>query len=100
MGERGPERAARIEAALRGAFAPELLRVHDESRRHRGHAGAAEGRGHFRVQIVAEAFAGKSRVDRHRSVYAALAREFESEIHALAVHAYTPAEWRARGGRA
>ncbi len=97
MGGRGHGRVERIEQALRAAFRPEWLRVHDESERHRGHAGAADGRGHFRVEIVAESFEGRGRLERHRSVYGALERELETEIHALAVHAYTPAEWRARG---
>jgi BolA protein len=91
---------ARIEAALRAAFEPERLRVHDESHLHRGHAGARDGRGHFRVEIVSAAFAGRGRLDRHRAVYGALALELEREIHALAVHAFTPDEWRARGERA
>ncbi len=94
--ELGAERAGRIEAALRTAFAPVELDIEDESHKHRGHAGAADGRGHFRVHIVAAAFAGKPSVQRHRMVYAALGAQMQTDIHALAVRAETPEE---RAGR-
>ena len=86
----GVERARRIEAALRRAFDPVVLEIEDESHKHRGHAGAADGRGHFRVHIVSAAFAGKSSVQRHRMVYAALADQLKTDIHALALRAETP----------
>ena len=84
----------RIEAALRAELAPVHLEIEDESHRHRGHAGAADGRGHFRVHVVSESFAGEGRLQRHRRVYAALAGLLETDIHALSVHAQTPQEWR------
>lgn len=81
-----------IEARLTETFAPERLEVIDESHLHAGHAGAREGgESHFRVRIVSAAFAGKSRVERHRLVNAALAAELEGPIHALAIHADAPA---------
>jgi BolA family transcriptional regulator, general stress-responsive regulator len=92
--EIGAERARRIEAALREAFAPLTLEIEDESHKHRGHAGAADGRGHFRVHIVAAAFAGKTRVQRHRMVYVALGAQLETDIHALAIRAESPQEQR------
>lgn len=85
-------RVERIEAALRTAFAPQLLEVEDDSHRHAGHAGARDGRGHFNVSIVSEAFAGKAPLARHRAVYAALGEMMQSDIHALAIKAQTPAE--------
>jgi BolA protein len=93
MAEAG-DRARRIEAALRAAFAPDHLEVEDESHRHRGHAGAADGRGHFRVRIVARRFSGEGRLARHRMVYAALGAELESDVHALSVQAFAPDEWK------
>ena len=87
-------RAQRIERKLRAALAPERIEVVDESRLHRGHPGAASGGGHFRVEIVAGAFAGAGRLRRHRMVYEALGDEMGAEIHALAVVALTPAEDR------
>ena len=86
------KRVAMIEAALRAALAPEQLEVHDESHRHRGHAGAADGRGHFRVRIVSPHFSGETRLARHRLVYAALGAELEREVHALAIQALAPEE--------
>lgn len=83
----------RIYDALQEAFGPIRLEVHDESARHAGHSGARPGGGtHFRVVIVSPAFEGKSRLDRHRSVNAALDREFRDGLHALAVTALTPNE--------
>ena len=85
-------RVERIEAALRTAFAPQHLQVEDDSHRHAGHAGARDGRGHFNVAIVSDAFAGKSPLARHRAVYAALGQMMQTDIHALAIKAQTPAE--------
>jgi BolA protein len=89
----------RIEAALRARFAPERIEVVDESAQHAGHAGAREhGGGHFAVTIVSAAFDGRSAVERHRMVYAALADEMRGAVHALALTTRTPAEWDARRG--
>lgn len=83
---------------LQAAFAPDSLRIVDESYLHAGHAGAnASGVGsHFRVRIVADGFAGVSRVQRHRMVYDAVREEGAGElgcgIHALAVSALAPSE--------
>lgn len=86
------ERLSRIEAALRQAFAPEELRVEDESHLHAGHAGARSGRGHFRVRITAETFRDQKLLARHRAVYDALGDMMQTDIHALAVHARAPGE--------
>lgn len=85
-------RAERIEAALAGAFAPRSLEVVDDSARHAGHAGARDGRGHFNVDIVSEAFAGLAPIARHRAVYAALGEMMTTDIHALSIRARTPGE--------
>jgi BolA protein len=82
-----------IKQKLTNAFAPESLRVEDESHRHEGHAGhRPSGETHFRVYIVAEAFRGKSRIERHRMINATLAGELAGGIHALAIHARAPGE--------
>ena len=81
----------RITAKLNAAFAPIALNVIDESSQHQGHAGAsADGESHFRVQIVAKAFRGKSRVEQHRMINAALAEELKERVHALAIEAAAP----------
>ncbi len=78
---------------LTGAFAPESLRVEDESHQHEGHAGHRPGgESHFRVHIVADAFKGKSRIERHRMINQTLAAELSGSIHALALHAFAPGE--------
>ena len=82
-----------ITRKLNEAFAPEILSVEDESERHRGHGGWREGgETHFRVRIVSAAFAGKSRVERHRMVNDALAEELRAGVHALAIEARAPGE--------
>ncbi len=83
----------RITQKLTEAFAPQQLKVIDESHQHHGHGGWREGgETHFRVDIVSEAFAGKSRLERHRLVNAALAQELADRVHALAIAAKAPGE--------
>ncbi|MDY0023114.1 BolA family protein [Arenimonas caeni] len=86
------QRPAAIRAALEAALAPEALEIVDESHKHAGHAGARDGRGHFRVDIVSAAFAGVLPLARHRKVYAALGTLMETDIHALSIHARAPGE--------
>jgi BolA protein len=82
-----------ITEKLTEAFKPQSLRVEDESHKHEGHAGHRPGgETHYRVYIVSEAFRGKSRIERHRLINAALARELEGGVHALALHASAPGE--------
>lgn len=81
----------RITKKLSESFAPAALQVIDESHHHAGHSGSrADGESHFRVVIVAEAFRGKSRVEQHRMVNAALAEELKERVHALAIQASAP----------
>jgi BolA protein len=83
--------AERIVSALEEAFRPASLNVVDESHLHKGHAGhRPEGETHFRVRIASTAFAGKSRVEAHRMVNAALADEFARGLHALAIETSVP----------
>ena len=86
------ERMALIRARLDAAFAPESLEIIDDSHRHAGHAGAKDGRGHFRVRIVSERFVGTKTLERHRMVYAALGSLMQTDIHALSVTALGPDE--------
>ena len=80
------------------AFAPARLKVVDESHLHAGHAGHRPGgETHFSVYIVADAFAGKSRLERHRMVNDALSNELAGGVHALAIHAAAPGEAAAGG---
>jgi BolA protein len=92
---------AAIEHKLRQAFSPERLVVINESHLHGGHHhadsdhhGTFDGTGetHFRVRIVSAAFAGKSRVERHRAVNDLLAQELKAGVHALAIEPAAPGE--------
>lgn len=86
------ERVVAIDRRLRDAFAPEALEVEDDSAAHAGHVGARSGKGHFNVLIVAESFAGKPPLARHRMVYEALGELMHTDIHALSVKALAPDE--------
>lgn len=86
-------RAAEIERKLTEGLNPTRLAVVDESCHHEGHGGwRPEGETHFRVEIVAESFAGKSRVDRQRQVYALIGEELKTGLHALALTTLAPGE--------
>jgi BolA family transcriptional regulator, general stress-responsive regulator len=74
------------------SLAPSVLELEDDSALHAGHAGARSGGGHYRLTIVAAAFAGKNTVARHRMIYAALGDMMRKEIHALAIQARSPEE--------
>ena len=91
--------AHRIRDKLTHALAPERLEIVDESARHAGHAGARHaaaagrhGETHFRVEIVAAAFAGMGRIERQRTVYGILAAELAEGVHALSLVTLTPDE--------
>ena len=80
-----------IEQKLNAALEPAYLEVVDESSNHsRGQET------HFKVTVAAQAFTGQRLIARHRQVNAALAAELAGPVHALAIHTYTPDEWRAR----
>jgi BolA protein len=87
----------RMEAKLTAAFAPQFLKVVDESHKHAGHAGHDGGAGHggethFRVQMISPEFSGKTRIERHRAVNMLLADEISGGVHALALEIKAPGE--------
>jgi BolA protein len=83
----------RIEQVLTEAFSPQALEIKDDSALHAGHSGAPDGgESHFTVTIMSEAFAGKSRIERHRLVNTALAAELAGPVHALVIKAQAPGE--------
>ena len=85
---RSLEMRQRLEQALR-VHAADII---DESHLHVGHAGARDGRGHFRLVICSEDFAGLSPIQRHRLVYQAMGDLMQTDIHALTIDARTPGE--------
>ena len=86
------QRIESFDQDLRKAFQVQSLVIDDESHLHAGHAGAASGGGHFKLEIVAPEFKGLNLVARHRAVYAALNRHIPREIHALTIVALAPDE--------
>ena len=93
------ERVALIRSKLQAAFDPEELDVVDDSRRHAGHAGARDGRGHFNVRILSREFSGKRTVERHQMVYAALGQLMQTDIHALGLVALSPDDSESSKGK-
>jgi len=84
-----------IEQKLTRALTPTRLAVIDQSAEHAGHMGHpghGHGETHFRVEVVSEAFAGKSRVERNRMIYGLLAEELAGGVHALSMSTQTPEE--------
>lgn len=87
-----------MEMKLTEGLSPSHLDIEDQSQRHIGHAGHRPGgESHFRIEVVSRAFAGKSRVERHRLVNTLLAEELAGSVHALALSTLTPEEFDALG---
>lgn len=74
-----------------GVLAAQSITIEDESHRHAGHAGAKDG-GHYKLDIVSAAFAGKNMMARHRLIYAAAGDLMRGRIHALSIRAMAPEE--------
>jgi BolA protein len=86
------DRQALIRKELEKNFQPTELLIKDQSQLHAGHEGARDGKGHFDVTIVSQAFDGVNRLQRHRMVYDALSQLIETDIHALRIKAFAPSE--------
>jgi BolA family transcriptional regulator, general stress-responsive regulator len=89
-----PTRAERIRSQLQRELHTDQVELIDDSHLHAGHAGARDGRGHFRVRVVSEDFAGLKTLQRHQLVYRALGELMQTDIHALGITALTPADAR------
>ncbi len=85
-----------IEDKINTEFSPQHLEVENESHKHRSGTGAS----HFRLVIVSQVFEGLRLIARHRKVNTLLADELATEVHALALHTFTPQEWSERGEKA
>ena len=86
------QRLDAIRQRIEHSLQPEQLSVEDEGHLHIGHEGAKDGRGHFRVMVVSEAFEGLTMIQRHRAIYEALGDLMTTDIHALAIDAYSSNE--------
>jgi len=76
---------------------PESIKSGIEARLATEHVEVVGDGQHFQALIVSPAFDGKSRIQRHQMVYAALGDRMREEIHALSMQTLTPAEWNAQG---
>jgi BolA protein len=88
------DRAWRIRSTLQQALHTSRVELIDDSHLHAGHAGARDGRGHFRVRVVSADFAGLRTLQRHQLVYRSLGALMQTDIHALSIEALTPDEAR------
>ena len=84
------DRISLIRERLTSALQPTHLEIIDESHLHAGHAGARDGRGHFRVRINSPHFDNLRTLERHRLVYQALGSLMDTDIHALSIE-FAPA---------
>jgi BolA family transcriptional regulator, general stress-responsive regulator len=82
----------RLRQLVQDALLPVALDVQDDSAAHRGHAGARDGKGHYRMRIVSARFTGLRALERHRLVNQLVGELFRSEVHALAIEALAPEE--------
>lgn len=86
-------RAERIQTEIKTHLTPAYFDIANESHQHAGN----QPDSHFRLVIVSTKFCGESLLARHRQVQNLLAQERETGLHALALHTYTPEEWRSKG---
>lgn len=84
----------KIHHKLTSEFTPTFLQIENESHKHSSGKGAES---HFKVTIVSPFFDEMRTLARHRAIYASLAYELANGVHALALHTYTPEEWREAG---
>jgi BolA protein len=87
-----PSRVERIRGQLQSALATDDIEVVDDSHLHAGHAGAREGKGHYRVRIVSPRFEGLRTLQRHQLVYRTLEGMMQTDIHSLSIVALAPEE--------
>jgi BolA protein len=82
-------RVEMIKKQLSACYAPTKLNIIDDSAKHAGHQSAGS-KGHFTVEIEAEAFRDKTLIQRHRMIFGSLKDLMESDIHALSIKADAP----------
>jgi BolA protein len=84
------ERLEEMQSRLQAQLQPVSMEVIDEGHMHVGHAGAKDGRGHFRLRIVSARFTGQSMMQCHRVIYGIMGELMQTDIHALAIEASAP----------
>ena len=89
MNDVNMSRIERIRAHVEAALQPEHIVLDDQSAQHAG----TRSESHFKLVVVASCFEGLTQVKRHQMVYQPLQAEFDSGLHALALHTFSPKEW-------
>ena len=79
---------------LKQLFSPTVLELTDESHKHVGHPETMKTREKlWDLLIVSKKFEGKTLLERHSALYAALRIGKNEEIHGITIRAHSPAEW-------
>ena len=99
VSERSQKTKEKIEQIIKTVFHPLHIDIEDETWRHAGHAGAAQGGGHFNLVLVSDQFEGVNLLERNRKVFSALQEEMEENIHALSIKVFSASEWDKNQGR-
>lgn len=90
------ERENLIKASLEKAFDIDFILLENESHMH---SVPANSETHFKLVLVSSDFEGKRKVARHQAVYAEVSSLMEQGLHALALHLYSPSEWKEQGDK-
>jgi BolA protein len=83
------QRMSKMRQLLEDSLSPSELLIQDDSHLHAGHAGSQSGLGHFTVKVKSEKFEGLLPLKRHQLVYQSLGDMMKTDIHALAIKAYS-----------
>jgi BolA family transcriptional regulator, general stress-responsive regulator len=87
------DRIFKIQQTLTEKLQAKIVKITDQSDRHKHHKQSPQGSGHYEAIIVAEIFTGKTLMQQHRLVYNSLATEMQTTIHALSLSTFTPQQW-------
>ncbi len=83
-----------ITQILETQLQPSYLKITDQTSFHAGHPETQKSSGgHFHIVVICEKFKNMNLMERHRLIYALLKKLLPSEIHALAIKAFTKDEW-------
>ena len=87
------DQISKIQATLTAKLKADVVKITDQSDRHKHHKHSPQGSGHYDAVIVSELFANKTLMQQHRLVYSALEQELQTTIHALSLSTFTPQQW-------
>lgn len=88
-----PNQISKIQKTLIEKLEADIVKITDQSDRHKHHKQSPQGSGHYEAIIVSKIFTGKTLMQQHRLVYNSLAIEMQTIIHALSLSTFTPQQW-------